>query len=48
MWNPDSDVEPALRSRAGEDSMLARVGGITRLWRRTTGVPAPIVASVTG
>jgi lysophospholipase L1-like esterase len=48
VWNPDSDVEPALRSRTGEDSILARVGGITRLWRRTTGVPAPIVASVTG
>jgi lysophospholipase L1-like esterase len=47
-WTVDSDVEPALESRAGDDSVLARVGGITRLWRRTTGVPAPIVASVTG
>ncbi len=47
-WTIDADVEPALESRAGTDSMLSRVGGITRLWRRTTGVPAPIVASVTG
>ncbi|HYO00395.1 MAG TPA: SGNH/GDSL hydrolase family protein [Mycobacterium sp.] len=47
-WSADSDVEPALKSRTGDDSVLARVGGITRLWRRTTGVPAPIVASVTG
>ncbi|MDT5074660.1 MAG: hypothetical protein QOH82_3980 [Mycobacterium sp.] len=47
-WTADSDVEPALESRAGGDSVLARVGGITRLWRRTTGVPAPIVAAVTG
>ncbi|MCW2513278.1 MAG: lysophospholipase L1-like esterase [Mycobacterium sp.] len=47
-WTVDSDVEPALEARGGDDSVLARVGGITRLWRRTTGVPAPIVASVTG
>ena len=46
-WTTDSDVEPALESRA-DDSVLARVGGITRLWRRTTGVPAPIVTSVAG
>lgn len=46
-WSADFDVEPALHSRA-EDTVLARVGGISRLWRRTTGVPAPIVASVTG
>jgi lysophospholipase L1-like esterase len=47
-WTADSDVEPALRSRTGTETVLARLGGITRLWRRTTGVPAPIVASVTG
>ena len=47
-WTIDSDVEPALESRVGDDAVLARVGGIGRLWRRTTGVPAPIVASVTG
>lgn len=44
----DSEVEPALQSRTGEDTVLARIRGIARLWRRTTGVPAPIVASVTG
>jgi lysophospholipase L1-like esterase len=47
-WTADSDVEPALESRGEDDSVLARVSGITRLWRRTTGVPAPIVASATG
>lgn len=47
-WTADSDVEPALSSRAGGESVLARVGGVTKLWRRTTGVPAPIVAAVTG
>jgi lysophospholipase L1-like esterase len=47
-WTADSDVEPALQSRAGTGTVLARLGGITRLWRHTTGVPAPIVASVTG
>ncbi|MGP4056833.1 SGNH/GDSL hydrolase family protein [Mycobacterium sp. 4D054] len=36
---------PALESRAGDDgSLLARLGGLSRLWRRSTGVPAPIVA----
>ena len=43
-----SDVEPALRSRAGDDTLVARVRGVTRLWRRTTGVPAPMVPSPTG
>jgi lysophospholipase L1-like esterase len=34
----------ALVSRAGDGgSLLARVGGISRLWRRSTGVPAPVV-----
>lgn len=47
-WTINSDVEPALESRAGDASVLARLGGVTRLWRRTTGVPAPLVASVTG
>jgi lysophospholipase L1-like esterase len=32
-------------SRSGDfGSLLARVGNISRLWRRSTGVPAPIVA----
>jgi len=47
-WSTDADVEPALEARAGDDSLLARLGGMTRFWRRTTGVPAPIVATVTG
>lgn len=47
-WRAGSGVEPALQSRAGDDTLLARVGSISRLWRRTTGVPAPIVASVAG
>jgi lysophospholipase L1-like esterase len=47
-WTDDSDVEPALKSRAGTGSVLARLGGFTRVWRRTTGVPAPIVPAVTG
>jgi lysophospholipase L1-like esterase len=47
-WSADSEVEPALESRTGEDSVSGRVSGITRLWRRTTGVPAPIVAHATG
>jgi lysophospholipase L1-like esterase len=39
---------PALESRSADTStLLGRVGGITRLWRRTTGVPAPIVAPAT-
>ncbi len=37
--------EPPLRSRTAEEStLLARLGGVSRLWRRTTGVPAPVVA----
>ena len=48
-WTTDSDVTPALESRTADaTTLLARVGGVSRLWRRTTGVPAPIVASVTG
>ena len=36
--------EDALESRNPEgSSLLARVGNISRLWRRSTGVPAPIV-----
>jgi lysophospholipase L1-like esterase len=42
-------VERALEPRFDESTpLLARIGGIGRLWRRTTGVPAPIVAPVTG
>ncbi|WP_231750757.1 SDR family NAD(P)-dependent oxidoreductase, partial [Mycobacterium sp. NAZ190054] len=34
----------ALESRTDDDaSLLSRLGGLNRLWRRSTGVPAPIV-----
>jgi lysophospholipase L1-like esterase len=40
---------PALASRSLDaGALLSRVGEFNRLWRRTTGVPAPIVAPVTG
>lgn len=39
------DPTPALRS---VHSVFGRVSGLARLWRRTTGVPAPIGAAVTG
>jgi hypothetical protein len=36
--------EDALEPRNAEgSSLLARVGNISRLWRRSTGVPAPVV-----
>jgi hypothetical protein len=42
-------VEPALEQRRPHPvALLARIGGVGRLLRRTTGVPAPIVAPVTG
>jgi lysophospholipase L1-like esterase len=41
-------TEPALKSRSGDGAnVMARIGGVSRLWRRTTGVPAPIVAPAT-
>lgn len=41
----DGPPQRALRTRAADVStVLAKVGGITRLWRRTTGVPAPVIA----
>ena len=40
----DPMAEEALESRSAEgSSLLARVGNVSRLWRRSTGVPAPIV-----
>ncbi|MDT5103684.1 MAG: hypothetical protein QOI25_1197 [Mycobacterium sp.] len=43
-----STTEPALKSRSADAaSLVSRIGGVTRLWRRTTGVPAPIVAPAT-
>jgi lysophospholipase L1-like esterase len=39
-------AEEALESRTADGgSLLARVGNISRLWRRSTGVPAPIVVA---
>ncbi len=38
--------EDALESRNAEgSSLLGRVGNISRLWRRSTGVPAPVVVA---
>lgn len=38
--------EEALESRSADsNSLLSRVGGLSRLWRRSTGVPAPIVVA---
>jgi lysophospholipase L1-like esterase len=38
--------EEALESRSADGaSLLARVGALSRLWRRSTGVPAPIVVA---
>jgi len=45
----DSPPESALVSRSADvTTVLSRLVGMSRLWRRTTGVPAPIVAPVTG
>jgi lysophospholipase L1-like esterase len=42
----EDSAEEALESRTGEDgSLLGRLGGLSRLWRRSTGVPAPIVVA---
>jgi lysophospholipase L1-like esterase len=39
-------ADEALQSRSPDGaSLLARVGNLSRLWRRSTGVPAPIVVS---
>jgi lysophospholipase L1-like esterase len=43
-----ANTEPPLETRSGDTgNLMARVGGVTRLWRRTTGVPAPIVGATT-
>ncbi len=43
-FNAKTPTEAALESRMdGSGSLLARIGNISRLWRRSTGVPAPIV-----
>lgn len=46
-WATDPGVEPALQPRVGDDTVLGRIAGMTRLWRRTTGVPAPLVPTAT-
>ncbi|SRX83620.1 SGNH/GDSL hydrolase family protein [Mycolicibacterium parafortuitum] len=39
-------AEAALESRTGDDgSLFSRLGSLSRLWRRSTGVPAPIVVT---
>jgi lysophospholipase L1-like esterase len=44
----EATTEPPLETRSGDTgNLMARVGGVTRLWRRTTGVPAPIVGATT-
>ncbi len=48
-WTTDSPPTSALVSRTSDETnTLARLTNVSRLWRRTTGVPAPIVAPVTG
>lgn len=48
-WNFDPADDEALETRwAHATSWLSRLGAVNRLWRRTTGVPAPVVAPVTG
>ncbi|WBP94893.1 SGNH/GDSL hydrolase family protein [Mycolicibacterium neoaurum] len=43
-FNLQTQTEAALESRMdGSGSLLARIGNVSRLWRRSTGVPAPIV-----
>ena len=38
--------EDALESRSADvSSLLSRLGGVSRLWRRSTGVPAPVVVA---
>jgi hypothetical protein len=37
---PDEALESA---SSDSGSLLARVSGLSRLWRRSTGVPAPVV-----
>lgn len=37
---------PWQSSSPGTETLLARVGGLSRLWRRSTGVPAPVLGRV--
>ena len=45
-WKGGALPELPLQSRAADgNTLLARVSGLSRLWRRSTGVPAPIVVT---
>ena len=45
-FNSGAPHEAALESRMAEGgSLLSRVSAVSRLWRRSTGVPAPIVVA---
>lgn len=45
----ETETEEPLESRSADGGpLLARLSSVSRLWRRTTGVPAPIVAPATG
>ncbi|WP_264077222.1 SGNH/GDSL hydrolase family protein [Mycolicibacterium houstonense] len=41
-WDGDEALETG---SADDNSLLSRLGGVTRLWHRSTGVPAPVVVS---
>jgi lysophospholipase L1-like esterase len=44
-WAGGPTSESPLESREAEaNPLLSRLGGVSRLWRRSTGVPAPVVA----
>lgn len=46
---PGEPQEEALEPRIADGlSLLARISGLTRLWRRSTGVPAPLLGGVAG
>lgn len=42
-WIGGEVPELPWQSRSRDGSLLARMGGLSRLWRRSTGVPAPVV-----
>jgi lysophospholipase L1-like esterase len=45
-WTGGAAPELPWQSRAADSNpVLGRLGGVSRLWRRSTGVPAPIVVS---
>ncbi|BBX15171.1 SGNH/GDSL hydrolase family protein [Mycolicibacterium duvalii] len=41
--NSGTPPEAALVSRSDDRGLLGRLGGLSRLWRRSTGVPAPVL-----